>query len=431
MPGSETQSLADLRRAYYGGGSDAEYAILLDLYEQGVDASDILSGYTLIQTIAESAPEDFDTLVEIAEGKVSVTGIYATAATDILKASVADDAQQRFILNADGLMEFGGGALVTDTTLYRSAAGTLKTDGIMKVSGYAGVAGVVYASEGNAGQVTLGNIFATGKGGIYFGSGNDTNLYRDAANVLKTDDSLVVSSNETLGGSLYFGTGQDVELYRPAADVLAVGAADTLRVQYDSTKRMNLSVDSSASYIQATNFGVANTPLKLNDNGGVVSVGSGGLGIGTATITGILSLLAATNAAGGISFGTDTNLYRSASNTIKTDGAFNVGGAVRLLDGFSAQLKLGDMGPSSQAGIRFGSGEDTNLYRSAADTLGTDDSFKLVASASRLIFGHADQAQTTVGAAGGASALPATPTKFFKVVDSAGTTLVIPAYAAS
>lgn len=39
--------------------------------------------------------------------------------------------------------------------------------------------------------------------------------------------------------------------------------------------------------------------------------------------------------------------------------------------------------------------------------------------------------QTTVGAAGGASALPATPTKYLKVVDSAGTAYVIPAYAAS
>lgn len=39
--------------------------------------------------------------------------------------------------------------------------------------------------------------------------------------------------------------------------------------------------------------------------------------------------------------------------------------------------------------------------------------------------------QTTVGAAGGASALPATPTKYLKVLDSAGTTLVIPAYAAA
>lgn len=37
--------------------------------------------------------------------------------------------------------------------------------------------------------------------------------------------------------------------------------------------------------------------------------------------------------------------------------------------------------------------------------------------------------QTTVGAAGGASALPATPTKYLKVVDSAGAVLCIPAYA--
>jgi hypothetical protein len=36
--------------------------------------------------------------------------------------------------------------------------------------------------------------------------------------------------------------------------------------------------------------------------------------------------------------------------------------------------------------------------------------------------------QTTVGAAGGASAPPATPSKWLKVVDNAGTTLVVPAY---
>lgn len=40
----------------------------------------------------------------------------------------------------------------------------------------------------------------------------------------------------------------------------------------------------------------------------------------------------------------------------------------------------------------------------------------------------AASAQTTVGAAGAASALPLAPTKYLKVVDSTGTTLVIPAY---
>ena len=39
--------------------------------------------------------------------------------------------------------------------------------------------------------------------------------------------------------------------------------------------------------------------------------------------------------------------------------------------------------------------------------------------------------QTTVGAAGAASALPATPSKYFKFLDSAGTAYVIPGYLAA
>jgi hypothetical protein len=100
---------------------------------------------------------------------------------------------------------------------------------------------------------------------------------------------------------------------------------------------------------------------------------------------------------------------------------------------------------------------DTNLYRSAADTLKTDDTlliggFGSLAPGGNIVSGGfvtcegyfnatgntvgyrwnaAALEQTTVGAAGGASALPATPTKYLKVMDTAGTTLVIPAYAAS
>lgn len=54
-----------------------------------------------------------------------------------------------------------------------------------------------------------------------------------------------------------------------------------------------------------------------------------------------------------------------------------------------------------------------------------------VSAAGLLRWAASGLEQTTVGAAGGASALPLTPTKYLKVVDSAGTTLVVPAYAAS
>ncbi len=46
-------------------------------------------------------------------------------------------------------------------------------------------------------------------------------------------------------------------------------------------------------------------------------------------------------------------------------------------------------------------------------------------------WGVAGLMQTTVGAAGAAAALPATPSKYFKVQDETGTTFVIPGYAAA
>jgi hypothetical protein len=66
--------------------------------------------------------------------------------------------------------------------------------------------------------------------------------------------------------------------------------------------------------------------------------------------------------------------------------------------------------------------QDTNLYRSAANELATDDIVR---------FNVAGTFQTTVGAAGGGSALPATPTKYLKIKDDSGTLFVVPCYAAS
>lgn len=120
-------------------------------------------------------------------------------------------------------------------------------------------------------------------------------------------------------------------------------------------------------------------------------------------------------AAGGITFGTDTNLYRSATNTLKTDDNFtSLGSQIFGAAGTNTDLKkfgntTGDefyvgtnaamrvqrsAGSSEAFGtqingdtarrvlidssgvISFGDGsaaQDTNIYRSAANTLKTDD----------------------------------------------------------
>lgn len=71
----------------------------------------------------------------------------------------------------------------------------------------------------------------------------------------------------------------------------------------------------------------------------------------------------------------DTNLYRSAANTLATDD--------NLVTHFgeSSQIALADL--AGNPGIIFGSAFDTNLYRSAADTLKTDDS--LIALSAQVV----------------------------------------------
>lgn len=53
----------------------------------------------------------------------------ATAGTTVLQSKVTGDTQQRIIVGADGKINWGSGSVATDTDLYRSAAGSLQTDG--------------------------------------------------------------------------------------------------------------------------------------------------------------------------------------------------------------------------------------------------------------------------------------------------------------
>lgn len=78
----------------------------------------------------------------------------------------------------------------------------------------------------------------------------------------------------------------------------------------------------------------------------------------------------------------DTNIYRSAANILKTDDRFvSTQEVMASLDmvannGTAAQLDLGFVsGMGYVAGISFGSGYDVNLYRLAVDSLKTDDHF--------------------------------------------------------
>ena len=91
-----------------------------------------------------------------------------------------------------------------------------------------------------------------------------------------------------------------------------------------------------SSYGGAQSFNIlqgANAPIVFFTNGSnerLRITGSGYVGIGTSTVGSLLTLAEGTTAAGGISFGADTNLYRNAANSLRTDDNFTVGTDLRV-----------------------------------------------------------------------------------------------------
>lgn len=113
--------------------------------------------------------------------------------------------------------------------------------------------------------------------------------------------------------------------------------------------------------------------------------------------------------------------FQGDSNT----GMFGSGDVINFTTAGSEKMRLGTVirllsTMSIGWTTAMGSSSDAVLSRAAAGQIEAD-----------LFKWKAANEQTTVGAAGAASALPATPSKYFKVIDSAGTTFVVPGYVAA
>lgn len=136
---------------------------------------------TLANTAAEAVTAYFDIL-----------DFYLANATDFfLRSNVAGgDANPRFRIRMDGRLEWGDGTNATDTTLYRSATSVLTTEDLIRVlMGAAGSAAYAALVSGDA----YSRYIAYADGKLEWGPGNasrDVNLYRSAANTLKTDDQI-------------------------------------------------------------------------------------------------------------------------------------------------------------------------------------------------------------------------------------------------
>lgn len=237
----------------------------------------------------------------------------------------AGDSQPSFRVSGDGRIEWGvGGASALDNALSRFDANHMQfSRGLL-------IGQNVYLDFSNIGSK------------LYFGSAADTNLYRASANVLQTDDAFwttediivrlgqverVVIGAAVGGGTagFTFGSAGDVNLYRASGNLLKTD--DALNVNWNNQDAIRLPALGG-----------------INWNGVTYLAGIDALNIGY------------------------SHNFQAGNDIIARSG---YGGGSN-----AALVAIGQRGPASQAGIVFGSLADTNLYRSAADTLATDDDLR-------------------------------------------------------
>lgn len=215
-------------------------------------------------------------------------------------------------------------------------------------------------------------------------------------------DGKVAKGGDTMTGGLTVGASASTTVPQVTiAPSTSVSGASLLRFLLDRSwefqqhatgagTALQLASLSSDKYFRILNSGGAYNTLSVYVSTTTTS-NAVGIGLDPTPGSGRLQFGAGTTAADGIRFGTDTNLYRSAADTLKTDDNLQVAGYVQSVrpsgapdTAASYQISVGGTDAVARF-VTFLSGKfewgdgtnarDTNLYRSAADTLKTDDAF--------------------------------------------------------
>lgn len=217
----------------------------------------------------------------------------ATAGTDIITSKVAGDATNRFVLDADGTLSWGGGATATDISIGRYAAGGLEVSGALRFT----------------------------NGQLLFGTVGDVNLYRGAGTEeLKTDDNLnVVGTISTTGTVTTTGAASTTNVL----DVLVLN--DTFdRYRMQASGRMDWGPGNGA---RDTNLYRSGVGLLATDNSLVLAAAGGGVQVkeGTNATMGVTAAMTA----GTITVSTtkvtaNSRIFLTAQTTGAAPGALRV-----------------------------------------------------------------------------------------------------------
>jgi hypothetical protein len=299
----------------------------------------------------------------------------------------------------------------TDTAIYRKEAGTGNTGWVATAGSSALGLYVRVAGDNMTGNLGLGAPSPTAKlqfasdttsaGGILFGT--DTTLYRGGPDTLKTDDQLVVQCSIDKATLLQGANIRPVNV--GVGDVYGIDVLAGTSASANQVVGVNVGMSqANISGLVQNYYGVRVVPPALATgsgfwNGyavyidaqgptgvitasyGVYQVGAternyfnGNVGLGTISPTlSRLQFVAGTTVADGITFGTDTNLYRSAANVLSTDDTFVSAATVQAAPG--SGFRQGASGPVWLAGAGTPEGAITapigSIYSRTDGTTGT------------------------------------------------------------
>jgi hypothetical protein len=142
------------------------------------------------QVLTKTSATDYATAWSPASGAfVPLDGVQPAGTRILASKLVSTDAQPAFQINGDGTIQWGpGGATAPDTNLYRTASQMLRTDSNMQVGGQLQGFSPVYAmyNDSLGRQMSLGFTGSTNFPAIYWGNALDTALFRSSQTHLST-----------------------------------------------------------------------------------------------------------------------------------------------------------------------------------------------------------------------------------------------------
>lgn len=196
------------------------------------------------------------------------------ATTDpALRARVTGDSQSRLLAQADGKLIWGSGSATGDVTIFREAANVLGIeDAIRSTLSTSGGDVLQTRVTGDAGIRYL--LEASGLQGWGDGSSFtlDTSLYRSAANTLKTDGALIAVGNITAPNLPKFATGSTTFVFSATSTV--DNAISFPGGRFSGTPKVvatltSLPSGSSALIVRGSSVSSSGATLRCNDVGGV------------------------------------------------------------------------------------------------------------------------------------------------------------------